>query len=192
MKKLILSSALILGNLTFSCAQSILNIDLEKSSIEWVGEKVTGAHTGNILLKKAHFVMGKEHIEGGEFTIDMNSITCTDIENPEYAGKLVGHLKDEDFFGVDKHPTSNFSFTKVIFDGTSYLITGTMTIKEMSQEITFPAQFHTEKDKLTADAVVKIDRTKHDIKYGSGQFFDGLGDRMILDDFTLTIHLVSE
>lgn len=192
MKKLILSSALILGNLTFICAQSVLNIDLEKSSIEWVGEKVTGAHSGNVQLQKAHFVMGKEHIEGGEFTMDMNSITCTDIENPKYAGKLVDHLKDEDFFGVDKYPTSSFSFTKVIFDGTSYLITGTMTIKEMSQEITFPAQFHTEKDKLTADAVVKIDRTKHDIKYGSGQFFDGLGDRMILDDFTLTIHLVSE
>ena len=67
-----------------------------------------------------------------------------------------------------------------------------MTIKERRQEITFPAQFHTEKEKLTADAIVKIERTKHDIKYGSGQFFDGLGDRMILDDFTLTIHLVTE
>ena len=31
--------------------------------------------------------------------------------------------------------------------------------------------------------------TKHDIKYGSGSFFDDLGDRMIYDEFTLKIHL---
>ena len=67
-----------------------------------------------------------------------------------------------------------------------------MEIKGISQEITFPAQFHTEKGHLIADAVVKVDRTKHDIKYGSGAFFDDLGDRMILDDFTLNIHLVTE
>ena len=192
MKKLILTAALIFANLTATSAQNILNIALEQSSIEWIGEKVTGEHSGTVKLQKAHFIMGEEHIEGGEFTMDMNSITCTDIEDPEYAAKLVGHLKDEDFFGVDNYPTASFSFAKVIFDGTSYLISGKMNIKGMSQEITFPAQFHTIEGKLTADAVVKVDRTKHDIKYGSGQFFDGLGDRMILDDFTLTIHLVTE
>ncbi|MFQ3268256.1 MAG: polyisoprenoid-binding protein YceI [Flavobacteriales bacterium] len=192
MKKLILIAALTIVNLSITKAQSQLNINLAESTVEWIGEKVTGSHTGNIALKSAHFIMGKEHIEGGVFVMDMNSIKCTDIESPEYATKLEDHLKDNDFFGIDSFPTANFSFAKVIFDGTSYLITGKMNIKGMSQEITFPAQFHTENGILIADAVVKIDRTKHDIKYGSGAFFDGLGDRMILDDFTLNIHLVTE
>ncbi len=192
MKKLILIAALTILNLTVTKAQNQLNINLSESTIEWIGEKVTGAHTGNVSLKSAHFIMGAEHIEGGEFVMDMNSIKCTDIENPEYAGKLENHLKDNDFFGTDKYPTAEFTFSKVIFDGTSYLITGTMNIKGMQQEITFPAQFHTEEGRLIADAVVKIDRTKHDIKYGSGAFFDDLGDRMILDVFTLNIHLVTE
>ena len=192
MKKLILIAALTIVNLTVTKAQSQLNINLAESTIEWIGEKVTGSHTGNVSLKSAHFIMGDEHIEGGEFIMDMNSIKCTVIENPEYAGKLENHLKDNDFFGTENYPTARFSFAKVIFDGTSYLITGKMNIKGMSQEITFPAQFHTEKGHLVADAVVKIDRTKHDIKYGSGVFFDDLGDRMILDDFTLNIHLVTQ
>jgi len=192
MKKLILIAALTIVNLTATRAQNLLNINLSESSVNWIGEKVTGTHTGTVILQKAHFSMGKEHIEGGEFVMDMNSIKCTDIESPEYAAKLENHLKDDDFFGTENFPTASFSFSKVIFDGTSYLITGEMNIKGMVQEITFPAQFHNEEGKLIADAVVKIDRTKHDIKYGSGAFFDGLGDRMILDDFTLNIHLVTE
>ena len=192
MKKLILIAALTIVNLTATRAQNLLNINLSESTVEWIGEKVTGSHSGNISLKSAHFTMGKEHIEGGTFVMDMNSIKCTDIESPEYAEKLENHLKDDDFFGTEKFPTASFSFTKVIFDGTSYLITGNMNIKGMSQEITFPAQFHTEKGLFIADAIVKVDRTKHDIKYGSGAFFDELGDRMILDDFTLNIHLVTE
>ena len=192
MKKLILIVALTISNLTALKAQNQLNINLSESTVEWFGEKVTGSHSGNVSLSSAYFIMGKEHIEGGVFVMDMKSIKCTDIESPEYAAKLENHLMDDDFFGSETYPTANFTFTKVIFDGTSYLITGDMNIKGMQQEITFPAQFHTAEGRLIADATVKIDRTKHDIKYGSGAFFDDLGDRMILDEFTLNIHLVTE
>ena len=192
MKKLILIVALTISNLTALKAQNQLNINLSESRVEWFGEKVTGSHSGNVSLSSAHFIMGKEHIEGGVFVMDMKSIKCTDIESPEYAAKLENHLMDDDFFGSETYPTASFTFTKVIFDGTSYLITGKMNIKGMSQEITFPAQFHRENGNLIADAIVKVDRTKHDIKYGSGAFFDDLGDRMILDEFTLNIHLVTK
>ena len=119
----------------------------------------------------------------------MNSIKCTDIENRTYASKLEEHLKDPDFFNSSKYPTSNFKISNIIFDGTSYMITGNMTIKEITQEITFPAKFENDGDIFHANATLKIDRTKHDIKYGSGSFFDDLGDRMIYDEFTLKIHL---
>ena len=161
----------------------------ENSTIEWVGEKVSGAHSGYINLQNAFFLFEEEKFVGGEFNIDMNSIKCTDIENPKYAAKLEEHLKDSDFFNTNKYPTSNFKISKIIFDGTSYMITGDITIKEISQEITFPAQFENDGDLFHATASLKIDRTKHDIKYGSGSFFDDLGDRMIYDEFTLKIHL---
>lgn len=189
MKKLILLtfvSILIEFNIQ---GQETFKISPEKSTIEWLGEKVTGAHSGYINLQSAFFFFEDEKFVGGEFNIDMNSIKCTDIENRTYASKLEEHLKDPDFFNSSKYPTSNFKISNIIFDGTSYMITGNMTIKEITQEITFPAKFENDGDIFHANATLKIDRTKHDIKYGSGSFFDDLGDRMIYDEFTLKIHL---
>ena len=189
MKKLILLtvvSILIRFNVQ---GQETFKISPEKSTIEWLGEKVTGAHSGYINLQSAFFLIEDEKFVGGEFIIDMNSIKCTDIENRTYASKLEEHLKDPDFFNSSKYPISNFKISNIIFDGTSYMITGNMTIKEITQEITFPAKFENDGDIFHANATLKIDRTKHDIKYGSGSFFDDLGDRMIYDEFTLKIHL---
>ena len=189
MKKLILLtivSILIGFNIK---GQETFQISQENSTIEWVGEKVSGAHSGYINLQNAFFLFEEEKFVGGEFNIDMNSIKCTDIENPKYAAKLEEHLKDPDFFNSSKYPIANFKISNIIFDGTSYMITGDITIKEISQEITFPAQFENDADLFYANATLKIDRTKHDIKYGSGSFFDDLGDRMIYDEFTLKIHL---
>ena len=189
MKKLILLtvvSILIGFNIQ---GQETYKISPENSTIEWVGEKVSGAHSGYINLQNAFFLFEEEKFVGGEFNIDMNSIKCTDIENATYAAKLEEHLKDPDFFNSSKYPTSNFKITNIIFDGTSYMITGNITIKEISQEIIFPAKFENDGDLFHANATLKIDRTNHDIKYGSGSFFDDLGDRMIYDEFTLKIHL---
>ena len=189
MKKLILLtvvSILIGFNIE---GQETYQISQENSTIEWIGEKLSGAHSGYINLQNAFFLFEEEKLVGGEFNIDMNSIKCTDIENLTYAAKLEEHLKDPDFFNSSKYPTSNFKITNIIFDGTSYMITGNITIKEISQEITFPAKFENDGDLFYANATLKIDRTKHDIKYGSGSFFDDLGNRMIYDEFTLKIHL---
>jgi len=189
MKKMILSTIVSILSLFSIQAQEQYQISLENSKVEWIGEKVTGSHSGYINLKSAFLLFEDEKLVGGEFEIDMNSIKCTDIENPKYAAKLENHLKSNDFFATDKHPTSNFKITNVIFDGTSYMVTGNITIREISQEITFPAKFHSHGKLFHANASLKVDRTKHDIKYGSGSFFDDLGDKMIYNEFTLKIHL---
>lgn len=189
MKKMILSTIVSLIGLTTVQAQEKVSINLANSTVEWIGEKVTGSHEGYISLSEAFLNFDQNQLIGGEFKIDMNSIKCTDIESPEYASKLESHLKDNDFFATDKHPISHFTITKVIFDGTSYMITGIMNIRGIDQEITFPAKFHSHGSIFHADATFKIDRTKHDVKYGSGSFFDNLGDRMIYNEFTLKIHL---
>lgn len=189
MKKMILSTIVSILSLFSIQAQEQYQISLENSKVEWIGEKVTGSHSGYINLKSAFLLFEDKKLVGGEFEIDMNSIKCTDIENPKYAAKLENHLNSNDFFATDKHPTSNFKITNVIFDGTSYMVTGNMTIREISQEITFPAKFHSHGKLFHANASLKVDRTKHDIKYGSGSFFDDLGDKMIYNEFTLKIHL---
>ena len=127
----------------------------------------------------------EENLKGGEFVIDMSSLACTDL-NGEYKGKLEGHLKSDDFFGVEKYPTSNLNITKVKSTGkNSYKITADLTIKGITKSIKFDASIYGKK----ATANLKVDRTQFNVKYGSGSFFDGLKDNMIYDEFDLVIDI---
>ena len=106
--------------------------------------------------------------------------------------KLVGHLKSDDFFGVETHPTATFVLKSAEKkSGNEYTVKGDLTIKGITKSIEFPATVKVSGNTLEASAEVVIDRSKFDVKYGSGSFFDGLGDKMIYDDFTLDISLVA-
>ena len=177
--------------LAFTGPVETVSIDTEQSQITWKGYKVLGSHTGYVNIKNGDFQMQDGALVGGSFMIDMNSITCTDLEG-EYADKLVGHLKSNDFFGVANYPTANFNITQVISRGTpgSYKIVGELTIKEKTQEIKFNANVSEENGKKVAVADVTIDRSDFDVRYGSGSFFDNLGDNTIYDEFDLSIRLV--
>ncbi|ANW95439.1 lipid-binding protein [Wenyingzhuangia fucanilytica] len=155
-------------------------IKVEKSTIEWVGKKVTGQHNGTILFKEGEVKLKKGALVGGTFVVDMNTINVTDLEG-EYKGKLEGHLKSDDFFGVDKFPEATFVITSV--EGT--VVKGDLTIKG-----------HTEKESFTLvtknntiSGTVVIDRTKFGIRYGSNSFFDNLKDKAIHDEFELTVNI---
>ena len=87
-------------------------INIQKSTLEWIGKKIGGQHNGKIQLNSGEIKLANNKIESGSFYIDMNSITCTDLKDDGYNQKLVGHLKSDDFFGVDKYPTANFKITK--------------------------------------------------------------------------------
>jgi polyisoprenoid-binding protein YceI len=173
-------------------ATDSFKVDTKATKIKWLGEKVTGEHYGFINVSKGEVTLESGRLSSVMITMDMNSITCTDIEDKEYNEKLVGHLKADDFFGVDNHATSTFKSTKiVVIDGKAgkYKVTGDMTIKGISKPQTFEVTIGTNGDKLNAKAEIKIDRTAYDIKYGSSSFFDSLGDKAIYDEFTLTVEL---
>ena len=173
-------------------------IQVAESKVFWTGKKVSGEHTGVISLKNGEIVLDGDKFVGAKINIDMSSIICTDITNAEYNQKLIGHLKSDDFFSVAKFPESNFQATK--FDAISgaksgevnYTVKGMLSIKGISHEISFPAKLEIKNDILKIDATLSVDRTKWDIKYGSGSFFDGLGDKMIHDKFDLKFQLVSK
>jgi|Laugresu1bdmlbsd_1035121.scaffolds.fasta_scaffold01607_5 polyisoprenoid-binding protein YceI len=172
--------------------ESSFKVDVQKSNIAWNGKKVAGQHSGNIKLSGGTLSLNKGELSNGSFSINMNSITCTDLQG-EWADKLVGHLKADDFFGVEKFPTSSFVITKVSPASAGTVnISGNLTIKGITKAISFPASMSVSGNTLTASAKgVKVDRTKYDIRYGSKSFFDSIGDKAIDDEFTIDINLVA-
>lgn len=166
-------------------------IDTEKSMITWKGYKVTGEHAGTLKVKSGDLDFTDGKLTGGNFVIDMASLAVTDLKGGS-AKKLAGHLMSPDFFGTEKYPTAKFEITKVVSRGKvgEYKIIGDLTIKESTKEIKFNALI-TEADGMkTATADITLDRTDYNVRYGSGSFFDGLGDKTIYDEFDLSVSLV--
>ncbi|MFK7952804.1 MAG: YceI family protein [Ekhidna sp.] len=170
-----------------------VTVDTKASSVEWLGKKVTGQHNGTVQLKEGSLSMDESgNLTGGTFTMDMTTLISTDLSG-EYKGKLEGHLKSDDFFGVATYPTATFVITKAVPQGPGkYKVIGNITIKGTTKEIQFPATVETKDGRVTAKADITIDRSKYDIRYGSGSFFDNLGDKTIYDNFDLTIALVAD
>lgn len=167
-------------------------VDKSLSKLNWVGKKVTGQHTGTINVSDGKLDIDNNVLKGGSFSLDTRSIAVTDIKDAGGNAKLLGHLKSEDFFGVEKFPAANFVITKVTpKGGSNYDVTGNLTIKGITNAITFPATVAVAGNKVTAKAAIKVDRTKYNIKYGSKSFFEGIGDKAIYDDFDLDVELVA-
>lgn len=187
-----LLTAVLFVGLAFTSPVGV-TVDTTESFISWKGYKVTGSHHGKVMLNSGNLDMKDGKLVGGGFEIDMASITCEDLKG-EYNQKLVGHLKSPDFFGVEKFPTAKFEITKVVSRGTpgSYKVIGNLTIKETTKEVRFNTQIEEKDGKNVAMAELTIDRSEYDIRYGSGSFFDNLGDKTIYDEFELAITLVSK
>jgi len=164
-------------------------VNTELSNVQWEGKKVTGAHSGDIKLKSGSFTFENDVLIGGTIVMDMTSMTCTDLQG-DMAGKLMGHLKSADFFDVENHPTSSYVITKVVSRGMpgEYKLIGNMTIKGVTNEVKVNVKFN--ENNSEANAQMQIDRTDYNVKYGSGSFFDNLGDKTIFDEFTLNISLI--
>tara|TARA_R110002051_G_scaffold11927_2_gene42838 strand:+ start:1511 stop:2089 length:579 start_codon:yes stop_codon:yes gene_type:complete len=160
-------------------------VKTSESTVTWKGYKVTGSHYGTINLKEGALMFDGDKLTGGEFVVDMTSLISTDLEG-ESKGKLEGHLKSDDFFGTSNYATSKLVFTTVKATGkNSYQVTGDLTIKGKTNPVTFDVSVYGNK----ATATMKVDRSKYDVKYGSGSFFDNLGDKTIYDEFDLVVDL---
>ena len=165
-------------------SQITKEVNTESSVVKWTGYKVTGQHEGTIMIKKGSLTFNNNVLVGGKFLIDMSTINTTDLEG-DYKKKLDGHLKADDFFGVEKHKTASMVFTTIKQNGANYIVNADLTIKGITNKVKFKMQV----SENSAIANLKIDRTKFDIKYGSTSFFDDLKDRAIYDEFDLNVNL---
>jgi len=161
------------------------DVSVDKSTVTWKGYKVTGSHTGNISLKSGTLNFSGDKLTGGDFVIDMTTITVTDLIG-DYKAQLEGHLKSDDFFGVTNYPQAKLVFTDVKASGkNAYEITADITIKGETESIEFDLSIYGNK----ATGSLKIDRTKFNVRYGSSSFFDNLKDKVIYDEFDIVVDL---
>jgi polyisoprenoid-binding protein YceI len=173
------------GTVAFTTPVEEKIIETAKSTVTWKGYKVTGSHHGTVALKSGKLEFEGDQLSGGHFVVDMTTIVSNDLTG-EYKGKLEGHLKSDDFFGVENHPEASLKITGVEASGkNSYKVTADLTIKGKTNPITFDMSVYGNK----ANATLKIDRSKYDVKYGSGSFFDNLGDKTIYDEFDLVVDM---
>lgn len=183
-----LAMVIVVAFITFSFTtidEEKKEIKTDKSKVVWKGYKVTGSHEGTINLQSGFLTFNEDKLTGGEIVIDMTTLTSTDLEG-EYKGKLEGHLKSDDFFGVETYPTATLVFKNVeVFGKNSYTVIGDLTLKGKTNSITFNISIYGSK----ASVFLKIDRSKYDVKYGSASFFDGLKDKVIYDEFDLVSDL---
>ncbi len=178
-------------------AAEVFKIDTAASTVAWKGFKKLGStHNGGIAVKEGQVEVDKGQVVGGSVAMDMAKITNEDLkDSAEYHAKLLGHLSSDDFFNIAKYPTSTFKITSVTpaKEKGKVLVKGDFTMIGKTNPIEFPATVKVEKGTVTGDAVVKIDRTKWGLKYGSGNIFKELAaDKIISDEFELTLKLVAK
>jgi polyisoprenoid-binding protein YceI len=186
--------ALVISMAAFTLqTKAVFNVDKAASKLVWKGEKVTGFHAGELKLDNGTLTVENGKLTAGSFDIDMNSMTCTDLKPAEGGDKLIGHLKADDFFGVAKFPKAKFVSTKIVWQGgNNYKVVGNLTIKETTKEIKFTTMATIDATSAKAEATLIIDRTDYNLKYGSGSFMDGLGDKTIYDNFEVKVSLVAK
>ncbi len=158
----------------------------EGSTVHWTGSKISGKHTGTFNVSGGNVDVKDGKVVGGKFTVDINSINCTDLAAGDGKEDIEGHLKSPDFFDVAKHPTSTFEITSVAGGN----VTGNLTLMGTTKSISFPADItvtDTGVNVMTTDFT--INRTDFGMKYGSATFIDGLKDKAINDEVGLKIEL---
>ena len=161
------------------------DVTTENSHLHWKGKKVTGEHYGSINIESGSLTFEDGKLVSGKFSVDMTSINVEDIEDEENNAKLTGHLKSDDFFDVENHNKATLVVKEV--DGKT--VKADLTIKGITNEVKFPITVDEKEDKVVVKGNFDVDRTLYNVKYGSGKFFDNLGDKMIYDNFNLDFKL---
>ncbi|KAA3631205.1 MAG: polyisoprenoid-binding protein, partial [Calditrichaeota bacterium] len=128
-----------------------------------------------------------DNLEKGSvaFTIQTASVD-TDDEGRDK------HLRNEDFFEVDTYPTMTFKSKSIKADGKNFKLTGDLTIKDVTKEVTFDGTFAGTIDdpwgnkRAGFSAIATIDRKDFGIEFGKVMDNGGL---MVGNDVEIMIEL---
>lgn len=167
------------------------NLSDNNDKISWRGQKMNGkSHQGTINIKGGSIVVANGVISGGEITLDMTSLVDTDLTDTKSKEKLETHLKSDDFFAVTQFPEAKFVVKSSRIESGRTVLSGELTVKGKTQTIEFSALISgSGETTIVCSGGFQFDRSKHDVRYGSGSFFDNLGDDLIDDMITITFNL---
>ena len=188
MKKLALLAVLV-GGLAFGQSKKVV-----ASDVHWWGYKIAkteaSSHDGTVKVKSGNVVMKGNHVAGGTFILDMTSINATDLTG-EYQTKLNNHLKNGDFFEVDKYPTATYTITSVKKNKDqvyNYTVSGNLSVKGKTNAVSFPAKISYIKGvvNLVSDKFA-IDRQKFDVAYKSA-----MKDVLVKDEIDMVVKFTAK
>tara|TARA_B100000575_G_scaffold146900_1_gene117256 strand:+ start:17435 stop:18046 length:612 start_codon:yes stop_codon:yes gene_type:complete len=172
-------------SINIGASDAVYTIQQDQSELVWTGRELsTSSHYGTIDFQSGQFEINDGLISSGEFIVDMTTINNQDL--PEDARpRLEGHLKSDDFFSVESHPTATLTITgsQLISEGV-WNVTGNLTIKGF----THPVEFEMLNSENGWAANLVFDRSKYDVRFRSGTFFQNLGDKLIFDEIELAIN----
>jgi polyisoprenoid-binding protein YceI len=207
--KLLITLILIISSFFFGCRESVkeehknnvsanpvslgqkYSIDTKESVVAWKGSMLIGSngHTGYVYISKGELMIENGQLMGGTAEVNMNTIVDDKYRSDN---NLIQHLKDPDFFDVEKFPMSTFAITKVeSTNSEDKKITANLTIKGITQPVTFPAKIEVSDGIVKMNGKLVIDRTIWGIRYNSGKFYNILADEAISDDIELHINIVT-
>lgn len=196
MNKFVISSLLVAASLSNRALAAYIPVSTANSEVKWQGSKgvkALGVHYGPIAIKEAKVdIDDKGLIKDAEIEIDMTKIGNDDLSGG-MKDQLIGHLKSKDFFDVENFKTAKFNANSVKkLDNGKYEFKGDLTIKGITKPITFIGNYTKQESKYKLKGSFKFNRTDYQIKYGSGQFFTNLGDKMIHDEVFVSFDLVTQ
>lgn len=170
-------------------------VDIKSSVLRWKGSKNAGSHNGTIQLQSGMISTDENVIVAGSFTVNMKTIVDQDLKDPKENKKLVDDLSSDNFFDVERFSTSSFRITEATqlkepdASGNNYSIQGNLTIKDVTKNITIPAQVTINPNELTAKSQFSISRKEFKLKYAKGKIFRGIGDSIIHDTIEFNLDL---
>jgi len=194
-----LAMGLLLSGSVFA-AQEVYTASNKETKINWRGYKIIKKydHKGTINLlpsKKSQITFKDDKPVKAEFYVDMHSIVTTDDMDAKDKAKLVGHLKSDDFFGVNQKGNEISTLVLDQFtrkSGNSWDVKGKMTVKGITKPINLKIEFEKSGKKLTGNAEFAFNRTDFNVMYNSKSLLKKMSDKVIADDIELKINLVAE
>ena len=176
---------------TLSLSSGEYTMDNDNSSIKWTGRELsTISHYGSLQMKNGNLKINSDGTVNGMIKIDMTTIDCEDLEGKSKAS-LERHLRSDDFFSVESHPIATLTFTSegAIGAGNKLVFNGDLEIKGISHPISFESVVKSVDPNLNAIVDLTFDRSKYNVRFRSGTFFQNLGDKLIYDDIEISVDI---
>jgi len=159
----------------------VLAVDTAASKVNWKAFHKGGfaPRWGTLSVSTGELSVADNQLTSGDFIIDMKSLKVDPASVTEKDKKytdLEGHLKNADFFDVEKFPTADFKITKVedlaasaenAVEGANKTISGNLTLLGKTMNVTFPAKVDIAEKSATMKAQFTVNRADWGIKFGT-------------------------